>query len=185
MIIDRSREKLLNAIIFFSGKSYYSKTKLLKLLFLLDFEHFAQTGRSVTGVEYFAWHLGPVAVAVLDEFEEPSQDFSDSIEVRSEQIGHFSSQLALPKKPFNAAIFSKRELDLLDEIRRKYGSKTATELVEITHSKNGPWDRVYDNKRGQYKPIPYELAVDDNTPNGASVLNAKRERDEFLSLLSA
>jgi len=38
----------------------FGKTKLFKLLYLLDFHHFRETGRSVTGLEYRAWKHGPV-----------------------------------------------------------------------------------------------------------------------------
>jgi len=61
MLISRDREKLVNAIVFFAGNTRYcGKTKLFKLLYLLDFHHFRETGRSVTGLEYRAWKHGPV-----------------------------------------------------------------------------------------------------------------------------
>src|SRR5262245_53794223 len=55
------RAKLLNAILFFVKKvKFPSKVKIFKLLFFLDFEHFKQTGRSVTNLDYYAWDFGPV-----------------------------------------------------------------------------------------------------------------------------
>lgn len=52
-------EKLINAIIYFcTNTQVCMKTKLFKLLYLLDFEHFKVTGKSVTGLEYKAWKLG-------------------------------------------------------------------------------------------------------------------------------
>lgn len=61
MIKTHEREKLINAIVFFAANTEHcGKIKLLKLLYLLDFEHFRQTGYSVTGMEYHAWKMGPV-----------------------------------------------------------------------------------------------------------------------------
>jgi len=59
MIITYHREKLLNAIIYMANnKMFCGKTKLLKLLYFLDFKHFKQTAKSVTGLDYYAWEKG-------------------------------------------------------------------------------------------------------------------------------
>jgi hypothetical protein len=48
MIITNQREKLVNAIIYFCHNTKYcGKTKLMKLLYFLDFIHFKQTAKSV------------------------------------------------------------------------------------------------------------------------------------------
>lgn len=60
MLITHEREKLINAIIFFANHTkHLGKIKLFKLLYLLDFEHFRQTGQNVTGLDYRAWKFGP------------------------------------------------------------------------------------------------------------------------------
>lgn len=88
MLIKREREKLLNAIIFFANNTTVcGKVKLIKLLSLLDFEHYTQTGRSVTGMEYYAWRMGPVPVSVEEEFDCPSDDFQEHISIKAEDIG--------------------------------------------------------------------------------------------------
>jgi uncharacterized phage-associated protein len=72
MILTHHREKLINAIIYFATHTKYcGKTKLMKLLYFLDFKYFKQTGKSVTGQDYFAWQMGPVP---RDLFEELSDD---------------------------------------------------------------------------------------------------------------
>ena len=55
MLVSRSRDKLINSILFFAEHTRaLGKIKLFKLLYLLDFEHFRKTGRPVTGMEYRA-----------------------------------------------------------------------------------------------------------------------------------
>jgi hypothetical protein len=52
MLITHERDKLINAIIFFAKNTrFLGKTKLCKLLYFLDFEHFKETGRPVTGLD--------------------------------------------------------------------------------------------------------------------------------------
>jgi hypothetical protein len=59
MLITYERNKLINAIVYFAQNTQHlGKTKLFKLLYLLDFEHFRQTGRSVTGLDYYACCVG-------------------------------------------------------------------------------------------------------------------------------
>ena len=63
-----SRQKLINAIVFFASNTQFcGKIKLFKLLYLMDFEHFGKTGKSVTGFEYEAWKFGPVPTALMEE----------------------------------------------------------------------------------------------------------------------
>jgi len=46
VLISRNREKLINAIVYFASNTQHcGKVKLFKLLYLLDFSHFRETGR--------------------------------------------------------------------------------------------------------------------------------------------
>ena len=70
MFVSRNREKLLNAIIYFLGETNHSHTlKLFKLLNFSDFEHFRQTGRTITGLDYRALPMGPVPHEAIDEIK--------------------------------------------------------------------------------------------------------------------
>lgn len=73
IFIHHRREKLENAIAYFSRNTHYCHTlKLFKLLYFLDFEHYRQTGGSVTGLDYHALPMGPVPRALLDEVKNKS-----------------------------------------------------------------------------------------------------------------
>ncbi|MFC1858011.1 Panacea domain-containing protein [Thermodesulfobacteriota bacterium] len=39
----------------------------MKLLYFLDFIHFKHTGKSVTGLDYYAWQMGPVPRDLYEE----------------------------------------------------------------------------------------------------------------------
>lgn len=160
MLIIHEREKLINAILFFAEHTaHFGKTKLYKLLYLFDFEHYRQTGRSVTGLVYYAWKLGPVPVALDEEIEEPAADLDAAVTMEQELVFNHTRTRIIPLQAFNARHFSKRELRLLGSIAEKYKNCFAKDMVDITHSKGDPWDRVYADGQGYNEQIPYELAV--------------------------
>lgn len=181
MIISNEREKLLNAAIYFARQTENcSKTKLLKLLFLLDFEHFKLTGRNVTGLTYFALPKGPVPIDLYVEFDEPAEDFSAALELTEEDYYGKRRLLVRPKAEFNDSLFSKREFFLLKDIATRYRNQNATEMVEVTHAEEGAWDRVWADGAGKGKPIPYELSLE-NHPNREYILAMAREHQAFIA----
>ena len=157
MIITNHREKLINAIIYFAKHTKYcGKTKLLKLLYFLDFSHFKETGKSVTGMEYFAWEMGPVPKAL---FEELTNNMKPDMKKAIHELPGEGFQQIRPKKNFDEKFFSKKELALLEKISFIFQEAQADGMVESTHLKNEPWDRTLKEK-GEFKKIDYMLAID-------------------------
>ena len=158
MIIRHYRDKQINAIIYFATHTKYcGKTKLLKLLYFLDFKHFKQTGKSVTGLDYFAWQMGPVPEELFEELSERMKpDMKAAIH---ELPGGKGFQQILPKRKFDSQYFSKKEQKLLEEIAFIFQEAKADEMVESTHLKNEPWDRTL-KKGGEFKKIDYMLSID-------------------------
>lgn len=187
MIVNMDREKLINTIIFFSESTRNcSKVKLFKLLFLLDFEHFKATGRTVTGSDYFALPLGPVPLALHDEFDNdpPARDFADSVEIKEDEFFGYRRFLVKPRKPFDSNIFSKRELKLLNSLAEQYRFQTATEMVDVTHAENSAWDRIWNEGKGIGDKIPYEFSLA-NEEESFTMSKVKQERDDFISHFSS
>jgi len=82
MLIRHDREKLINAMIFFvTNTKQCHKLKLFKLLYLLDFEHYRQSGRPVTNESYRAWKMGPVPARLFHELKEPAPDMATALGV--------------------------------------------------------------------------------------------------------
>ncbi|MFH0727104.1 MAG: Panacea domain-containing protein [Pseudomonadota bacterium] len=159
MIITHHREKLINAIIYFANHTKYcGKTKLLKLLYFLDFSHFKQTGRSVTGLDYFAWKMGPVPKELFEEISgNMKSDMKDAIQELVADPEGF--QPIRPQKKFDGQFFSKKEKRLLEDISFIFKDANADAMVESTHLKSEPWDKTLKEK-GEFKKIDYMLAVD-------------------------
>lgn len=178
MLITHEREKLLNAIIYFArNTSYCGVTKLIKLLFLLDFEHFKQTGRSVTGLQYQAWWRGPVPRPLWDEIDNPKPDFSEHVEFRTVPAGEYERDEAIPLKDFDSHYFTRRELRLLEQLAAQYRYHNAGRMVDVTHRENDVWEKVYRNGEGQNEVIPYELALEGQDDRDIVIEKSKESRE--------
>lgn len=179
MLIDHTGEKLVNAIIYFvQNTRYCGKTKLFKLLYFLDFEHFSVTGRSVTGLDYFAWPKGPVPVEIFNEVESPEKILKDSVQVTKKRT--FNGKVInniVPLKGFSADHFSQRELRILEALSKEYRDSYADDMVEATHLENLPWHQVYEVQGLKQKLIPYELAL--RKSEYEQVIKNVRENEEF------
>lgn len=164
MIISRQREKLFHAVIYFvTHTKRCSKMKLFKLLNLLDFEHYRQTGASVTALSYDAWPNGPVPGKLNSEIQKGAgQDFADAVEVKeikSTSTGKVRRTSFKPKVGFNAALFSKRELRIMEELAEKFYDAKCFDMAEFSHYPSLPWNKVFGAGEGNGRPIPYELAL--------------------------
>ena len=166
-MIDRTNERLIHAMVFFIGKTKHCyKLKLFKLLYFLDFGHFRQAGRSVTGLEYFAWKMGPVPKSLYDKINSPGklkkffaftqERFSDS-DFASDKVMRIS-----PKINFDENLFSKRELRIMNHLADLYKNLKAKDMTAISRDRKGPWRKALKEGNRPRQIIPYECALDDS-----------------------
>lgn len=181
MIIDHSREKLLNLIAYFvKNTKNCKKTKLLKLLYYADFRHFKETGMSITGLKYYAWDWGPVPKELYVEMDHPKQDFNDSFSViPSEDIGVD----IIVKRPADMKHFTKREMKIIEDTAFIFKEALGGTMVECTHLPNEPW-RTTLKDQGMYKEINYKLALD-NTKESISQAEYEQRTADFEEVKKA
>lgn len=176
MLVSRSRDKLINAILFFAERTQaLGKIKLFKLLYLLDFEHFRMTGRPVTGMEYRAWKMGPVPAQLVQEWDDPELDLAGAIEIRPERIIDYTRETVIAKRPFDAAHFSPRELEIMNALSLRYAEVRSGRMIDVTHAENGAWAKVWCDGFGKDQTIDYRLALADNEPHRETILESQRE----------
>jgi uncharacterized phage-associated protein len=161
MLITHEREKLINLIIFISLKTRNcGKIKLFKLLYFIDFEHFKITGRSITGLSYAAWKMGPVPTALFDEINSPEPDMARALEFSETTTYKGYAMLTIkPVNDFDSSNFTKRELQLMQRLTEQYCSTIADEMIEATHLEDSPWDRVFNKENNKQGIIPYSYAL--------------------------
>jgi len=184
MLVKHEREKLINAIIFFCSKTKYCGiTKLFKLLYFTDFEHYKLTGRSITGLDYFAWKMGPVPVRLYNEIPmAPEPDLAEKVRITPiapRKAGGKQFVKLEPKAPFNSEYFSKREMAIMTRLSTEYKSALAEDMVEATHLENLPWHQVYCVEGKLQAVIPYEYAFRKDEADFVRFM--KKENDEIVS----
>lgn len=125
-------EKIGNTVVYLSERiSQLSKTKLLKLLYILDELSVKKSGIPFVNLTYKVWKFGPVS-------EELFIDLSSEPTLLTKFINNENTVITA-KKSFDDSEFSDNDIELMNFVIEKYGNKTAKELVAYTHRKNAPW----------------------------------------------
>ena len=133
---DSDKQKLGNAIVYIAARiKDLSKTKLLKLLFFMEEYSVCRFHTPFLGLQYEVWQAGPV---IKDDFIDLSE-MPVLLEGYVEKVNKDGNTYIKPAKEFSDDEFSDNDMLVMDEILAKYGNKTATELVKITHKKGSLW----------------------------------------------
>lgn len=188
MFIDRSKEKLTNAIVYFIKNTKHCHiTKLMKLLYTLDFEHYQQTGFSVTGLKYHAWDMGPVPVPVwleLSKNQDSGLDLLRNFRVIDEEYSNGKiRKKILTKLKFNPNVFTKRQIKILEKIALLFKNAPSDSMVEYTHALKSPWD-ITVKEKGYKAEIDYNLAIDKKILPPEEVEDRRRINDDMVELLN-
>ena len=132
-------DKLGNAIIYLSNsiKPLY-KTKLLKLIYLIEEVSVKKYGIPFFGFDFQLWRLGPVVKDVFIDLSSTPVLLEDYIET----IGSGDGTYIVAKKEFCDDEFSELDLEILQAVATNYRNFTGNELVEITHRENYPWHKT-------------------------------------------
>lgn len=179
MLLSHEREKLINVIIFFANHArFLGKTKLCKLLYFLDFGHFKETGRSVTGLDYYAWKMGPVPVALYEEVDMPESDLGQKVEFVEKPTKRGPMLEVRPLAGFDEALFSRRELRMMQTLADEFRDTQAEDMIEAAHLENQPWHKIYVEQGKRQSLIPYELAL--RRQEAADMREVIDERQAFV-----
>lgn len=133
---EANKDKLGNALIYMAeGVAGLSKTKALKLLYLMEERMALRYHVPFLGIPYEVWQAGPVAKDVFIDLSDGPYLLKDYIKTETHHTGTYIVSV----KPFCDDEFSDCEIEMMDEILHKYGKMTASELVEETHKKGTLW----------------------------------------------
>ena len=134
----------------YAGDSRFGVTRLNKVLFWADFEHFRRTGRAITGGNYIKLDNGPV----LEQFDGIVDGLRARGALRVDELssGPFTLKQPVALRPPSPELFTPEELRLIDEIIDANRGKTATDVSDLSHEFVG-WQVA---RRGE--AIPYGTA---------------------------
>jgi len=155
-----NRDKYIHSILFFLERinnQYLGKTKLMKLLYFLDFGYYEKTGESITNDRYVWYPHGPYpgrADTILDYMNR------EAIITRSSK--RFDSKWQeryLANQKFDITLFSSNEMRELERVAAYFENYNAREIEDEAH-RDMPWILSKPDagkNRGGY--IDYELAL--------------------------
>ena len=142
-------DKVGNAMIFLSERiPAIQKTKMLKLLYLLDEFSIKKSGIPFFNLQYKAWKLGPVAGEIFIELSDKSFRFGKYIDIQNTASG----TIILPKSDFCDDEFSDNDIELIEDIVKRFKSTTIKQLIDYTHRPNTPW-RIAVEENGVYEKL--------------------------------
>jgi uncharacterized phage-associated protein len=131
-------DKLGNAMIFLTEKlGKIPKTKILKLLFILEEVSVSKHGIPFFNVPFEVWQFGPIPKEVfvqLSNFDETNY-FSKYIQ----SVGDGNASFFTPNTHFNDDEFSDNDIQILELVIEKFGNLDCGALVKYTHRPGSLW----------------------------------------------
>ncbi len=134
------------------------KTKLNKLLFYSDFLNYKRTGYSISGMAYRAIQLGPVPSEYDKLYVKLIDDKKFDVEYVPFDNGYVGEGLK-NKMDFNKDMFTEAELAVLNEVIKKFKSKTSAEIVDLSHKEKGWLANEKKHEIISYQKYAFELSA--------------------------
>lgn len=176
-------EKFINATLFFAKNvKKLGITKLSKLLYYSDFEHYRLYGRTIIGDSYIRMENGPVpkkSYALFNQnFKYSTSDSLKKVMAVRPDIVSFSGKVdrktIVAKQKPDLSYFSKSEKEIMERIAFIWKDSTAKVISKQSHLER-PWQETV-----ELQDIDYKLALDQ--PDSISREYAEYREDEDRAL---
>lgn len=156
-----NRDKYIHCILFFLEKinnAYLGKTKLVKLLYFLDFGFYENYGESITNDKYVWYPHGPYPSrvdTVLDYMERNKLMKRSTIE-----FGVRRQERYMANEKFNRSYFSSEEMQAIERIAIYFEDYSTQEIEDEAH-RDIPWllSKPPEGEKVGRDYIDYELAL--------------------------
>lgn len=112
-----------------------TKLRVVKFTYNAQGCSLANLGKPLYDEDIEAWKHGPVTPSVYGALSSYKER-----EAIKKTVGRYSKD-----------VFSPEQISLLRDVAVKYGRFTTGTLVAVSHFPNGPWSKVYDEKRRHIK----------------------------------
>lgn len=160
---DKQKYKISQIIKYFIlNTNNMSKTKLYKLLFFMDFEHICKHGFSVTGLDYKALKYGPVPTEIMDSINNPLNNNIFKKHFNYIPNENDKNSFVIKDDEVDKMVLTRNQLKIMESIAFIYKDVTASEISEISHEREKPWE-LTKRKKGLNTKIEFELALEKNS----------------------
>lgn len=149
-------EKFKQALLYITQKigalPNVGQTVLYKILYFCDFDYYEKFEEQLIGARYIRNHFWPTPV----EFAAIVKSMVKHGEIEEVKTKYFDKEQTkyLPVQSADLSVFSGQELEFIDEIIQKHGTKTAKELSTLSH-KDVPWISTPEGEEIPYESVFY------------------------------
>ena len=158
------------------------KTKLLKLIYIIEEESLKKGGCQFTELNYLYLPMGPVSTFVNTQIDKEREPLIDFIDVKK----YRNSILISPKKAFDDSEFSDFDIQVIDDVLSIYGKMNGKELIEYTHREGSPWKKLNDQYQGSpptdKRTLDLSILLEDGNIN-PNLRKIAKEESSFLTYL--
>lgn len=124
-------DKFVNAVAYFALRCPdVTKLKVCKLLFYADKEHLLRYGRPIVGDRYYQLPYGPIPTRGLDILRGKSLPAEEAL---LEKYVSVVDAKIFPKRNPDKKVFSKSDLEIMEDICSRYGHLSANQLMRLSH----------------------------------------------------
>ncbi len=177
-----SEAKLQQVILYFlehMNNVHLGRTKLMKLLYFVDFDHYEAHEKSVTGATYRKLPHGPYP----DKIEKLIEKMEKAGLVRVVKVnykGYTQHRLLTLNGKFDPDKFSGSELQTLERVASAWKDATAAKIEAATH-REAPWAGTADGKKIDYEMAEYRRAIGSESLD-ESLAHSKKFADYVAAL---
>jgi uncharacterized phage-associated protein len=178
-----TEDKLQQVILYFLehiNNVHLGRTKLMKLLYFVDFDHYEAHGVPVTGATYRKLPHGPYP----DRVEKLIAKMERSglvREVKVDHKGYAQHRLITLNGKFDPAKFSGTELQALERVAADWADATAAQIEAATH-REAPWAGTQAGKKIDYEMAEYRRAIGFEPLDGS--LAGSKEFADYVAALA-
>lgn len=121
-------------------------TKLIKLLYIIDEKAMDKIGTPITWLTYKVYKMGPVPDNLWYSIKDGNSilgEYFDVNEVESEfnEDGGVMYKISAISKE-NMTEFSRREVEIIDDVINVFGKKSREQLVDYLHREDALWSKI-------------------------------------------
>jgi uncharacterized phage-associated protein len=153
-------DKLEQVILYFLehiNNVHLGRTKLMKLLYFVDFDHYEAHGQPVTGAVYRKLPHGPYPDKI-EKLIAKMEKAGKVRDVKTVRQGYTQHRLITLTGKFNPARFTGTELQTLERVAADWADATAAQIEAATH-REAPWAGTQDGKTIDYAMAEYRHAI--------------------------
>ena len=137
------------------------ETVLYKLLYFIDFDYYEQFGQPITGLKYYRNHYGPTPGSSFGDMTKAMVKAGE-LSICEAKFHNRTQKKYIAGIEADLRVFSGREIQHIDRVLSRLGSKTAKAISDLAHQ-DTPWIVTEPGKEIDYQLAKYRTVATSTT----------------------